>query len=309
MVVIEAVRFVKWDQYAHCAPGGASPPRGLSDHPGDLVRTGAPAQATVGRDPDASIAMRSGLVAGSLIVRGDPRRDEPLLLHLVRHGRTRLNSEHRVQGWADSELTADGLAGVRATADRLRELDLAAAYASPSGRTVTTAREILRHHPRLELVTDPRLRELHFGRFEERPETSLAEAGDPVTVFRGIFEGTFEGFPGGEPGSVFVSRVARGFRAIEQAHAHGGAVLVVSHGVTLMTYLRLIGARVLHQLPNGSVTVVRMDADGHREVLQLGVSPPGAAIEEPELPQVAASIGLEEAATWHADDGIEEAAP
>lgn len=240
-------------------------------------------------------------------VRAAPRDHGPLLLHLVRHGRTRLNAAHRVQGWADSELTPEGMAGVRETATRLHALDLTAAYASPSGRTVATAREILRHHDGVDLVTDARLRELHFGRYEEQPEISLAEVGDPVTVFREIFEGSFAGFPGGEAGSVFVSRVARGFRAIEEAHPGGGSVLVVSHGVTLMTYLRLIGAHVLHQLPNASVTVVRIDPAGGREVLELG-TPPAGSVEEPSIPQVAASLGLEEAASWHPDHDLEDAA-
>ena len=222
----------------------------------------------------------------------------PLLLHLVRHGATRLNAEHRVQGWADSELTGPGLAGVRATATFLGDVDFVAAYASPSGRTQTTAREILRGHPQVALVTDERLRELGFGEYEERPERTLAEFGDAAATFRAIFEGTFAGFPGGEPGAVYLSRVARGFQAIERAHAEGGAVLVVSHGVTLMAYLRMIGATRSAPLPNASVSIVHIDRDGTRTALAIGVDPSGPETHGIELEQEAARVGLEQAAGW-----------
>ncbi len=209
-----------------------------------------------------------------------------------------------MQGWSDSELTPDGLAGVRAAADHLREVDLTAAWASPAGRTVTTAREILRHHPGVELVTDARLREMSFGDYEEQPEVSLAALGDPVAVFREVFDGTFVGFPGGEPGSVYLSRVARGFRAIERAHQDGGTVLVVGHGVTLMAYLRLIGTVPRRPLANASVTTVRVDPDGARTVLEAGFDPTGSSGLELDLSQRAARVALEEAALWHPDTDL-----
>ena len=231
----------------------------------------------------------------------------PLLLHLVRHGRTRLNAESRVQGWADSPLTADGLAGIRATAEHLRDAALVAAYASPSGRTVTTAQEILRHHPAVPLLTDPRLRELGFGDFEEQPEAMLAATTDPEVVFRDLFDGTFAGFPRGEPGDVFLSRVARGFTAVEQAQRSGGPVLVVSHGVTLAAYLSLIGAPGRCQLPNASVTTVCIAPEGTRTVLETGTDPSGVAVTGAGPPRRPARVTLEQAAAWHPDSALDVA--
>ena len=225
----------------------------------------------------------------------------PLVLYLVRHGLTRLNAEHRVQGWADSELTDDGLAGVRATAETLRDVGFVAAYASPSGRTVTTAREILRRHRDVTLTTDERLRELGFGDYEEQPEHSLARFGDAATTFRAIFDGTFPGFPGGEPGTAYLSRVAGAFRDIEQAGRLGGAVLVVSHGITLMAYLRMVGAMPVAPLANAGVSTVRVDPDGTRTVLTVGTAPPGQVGADVE--QEAARAGLERAATELPDSG------
>lgn len=223
----------------------------------------------------------------------------PLTLHLVRHGRTRYNVEGRLQGWSDSELTPDGLAAVRATAEHLRPLRLAAAYASPSGRTIATATEILRHHPDVPLVTDPGLREFNFGDYEARPHTDLAAVVDGVEMFREVFEGTFAGLPGGESGAAYLGRVAYAFRAIEQAHAAGGSVLVVSHGVTLMAYLTMVAEPPSRPLPNASVSTVRIDPDGTRTLVSAGVDPSGSAVVDQAPPMRAARVALEEAVTWH----------
>ena len=205
----------------------------------------------------------------------------PLTLHLVRHGRTRYNAEHRLQGWCDSELTDDGLLGVRATAQHLRGVPLVAAYASPSGRTVTTAEEILRHHSGVELVTRPGLREFSFGRHEAQPESELFSEVAPLELFQSVIDGVFPGLPGGESGAVYVSRVAAAFAAIERAHPDGGDVLVVSHGITLMTYLTMVAGPPERFPVNASVTTVEVLPGGTRHVMALGVDPSSQAVGRP----------------------------
>lgn len=210
----------------------------------------------------------------------------PLTLLLVRHGRTRYNAEHRIQGWCDSELTPDGWAGVQATAGHLRSTGVSAAYASPSGRTVATAERILEHHPDVALTTHDGLREFSFGDYEAVPEEDLWGHVDAHAMFRQVFEGNFPGLPGGEPGDVYVERVTRAFTQIEQGHGAGDTVLVVSHGVTLMAYLTMVDARPDAPLLNASVTTVHIHADGRREVVSVGVDPSGRALGEPPLPRV-----------------------
>ena len=218
----------------------------------------------------------------------------PLTLVLVRHGRTVYNVEHRLQGWSDSPLTDDGLAAVRATAAHLSGEPFTAAYASPSGRTVATANEILRHHPGTDLTTHPGLREFSFGDYEAMPEMDLFSQVNATEMFRGVFDGTFEGLPGGEPPAEYVSRVTEAFTAIETSHGAGERVLVVSHGVTLMAYLTMLGARPGHPLDNASVTTVEVAPDGTRTVTSVGVDPSAAAARETGEALAAAPEGLRE---------------
>jgi probable phosphoglycerate mutase len=212
----------------------------------------------------------------------EPAPDGTTTLYLVRHGRTEFNAARRLQGWADSPLTPEGLAGVRATAALLAGRSFAAAYASPLGRTVATARELLAPHAGVELRTDDGLREVHFGHLESEPESEVAALGDPEAIFGGIVTGTYPGFPGAEPTTDYLARVADAFGRIERSHPDGGEVLVVSHGVTLLAYLAMAGTVPMAPLPNASVSTVRVSPDGAREVRVLGLDPAGQG--SPGLP-------------------------
>ncbi len=203
-----------------------------------------------------------------------------LTLYLVRHGRTVYNDEHRLQGWCDSPLTDDGAVGVAATAYHLRARSFAAAYASPSGRTVATADTILTHHPGTVLTTDDDLREYSFGDFESAPEEDLHAHIDPWEMFAGVFDGTYAGLPGGESAATYLRRVRAGFTRIEEAHRGDSEVLVVSHGVTLAAYLTMIGAAPTHPLPNASVSTVEIGADGGRRVTSFAVDPSGQGVPQ-----------------------------
>lgn len=201
-----------------------------------------------------------------------------LTLHVVRHGRTVFNTERRLQGWCDSPLTADGLAGVRATASHLAATRLDAAYTSPSGRTRTTAAEILAHHPSTPLVALDGLKEMSFGDLEASPEDELFRDVDARELFGSVLAGTHPGFPGGEPARDYIERVVAAFETIERAHVEDEHVLVVSHGVTLAVYLRLVVGGDLEPLANASVSTVSVDRAGNRSAITVGLDPSGQGV-------------------------------
>ncbi|MDO8107073.1 histidine phosphatase family protein [Isoptericola sp. b441] len=213
---------------------------------------------------------------------------DALTLYLVRHGRTVFNAQRRIQGWSDSDLTDDGLAGVRATARNLEPLELHAAYTSPSERTLTTSAEILAYHPGLEPEARDGLREFNFGVYEERPESELVDHVDWMVLFREVLEGTYPGFPGGESAQVYLERVQAVFADIETRHRPGENVLVVSHGMTLMVYLAMSGIVSGQALANASVTVVHV-RDGRRTAAVVGHDPSGTAPREGRLQQAEAT--------------------
>src|SRR5262245_55884357 len=89
----------------------------------------------------------------------------PTRVLLIRHGATVLSAEDRFAGATDVELSDEGRRQARALGERLASEVISAVYASPMQRTVDTAHLVTAAH-RLELHTDPGLREISHGRWE-----------------------------------------------------------------------------------------------------------------------------------------------
>lgn len=182
-----------------------------------------------------------------------------LTLTLVRHGRTYLNARRVLQGRCDSPLTRDGRAGVRTTARHLAGTPFTAAWSSPSGRAISTAVEILRHHEGVRLRTDADLREYHFGEYERRPEQTLDAVIAWPALVEQVLAGTHPGLPGGETARAFMARTTSVFeRIVDQHLGTDDHVLVVGHGLALGAYLATLEPIGLVALPNASVTTVEV---------------------------------------------------
>lgn len=90
-------------------------------------------------------------------------------LIFVRHGETDGNRDRQYIGRTDLPLNDNGLQQAEATGKALSRIPIHRVYYSPYQRTLQTAEIIMKHQPTL-LTTgwhaDPRLAELHFGRWE-----------------------------------------------------------------------------------------------------------------------------------------------
>jgi phosphoserine phosphatase len=86
---------------------------------------------------------------------------------LVRHGETAWNREGRYQGRTDIPLSESGQAQVRALGERLRNIPIKIAYASPLSRAKNTAEAILGgRQPVVPLWLDANLIEISHGEWE-----------------------------------------------------------------------------------------------------------------------------------------------
>lgn len=100
-------------------------------------------------------------------------------LHVVRHGETRHNVEHRIQGdLLDDPLNESGIAQAEALGrhyamERVRGLHVARVYSSPLRRAYQTAASIAHHLDLPEPAVLPGMRELswgtHMGNLNEGP--------------------------------------------------------------------------------------------------------------------------------------------
>ena len=153
---------------------------------------------------------------------------------LIRHGATVLSAEDRFAGATDVELSEEGRAQARCLGERLTGAELAAVYASPMRRTIETAKLVIGAHV-LEPETDPGLREIDHGRWEQLtrrevearfPEEYTNWEADPFTFAP----------EGGESGLSVMARALPVVRRIVVQNT-GKTVAIVSHKATIRLVL------------------------------------------------------------------------
>lgn len=204
-----------------------------------------------------------------------------VVIYLTRHGKTMLNTSDRVQGWSDSPLTEPGveIAQYLGKGLALEGIKFNAAYSSDSGRSIETANIVLKEvgqDAELTPIQLKDLREWNFGKFEGDFNDNMLEEIIEVLDYKGeedvrtgvdlpVLEdaiaaadetGTAENW---EQGST---RIARALETIiNDAPSHGGGnILVVAHGLTINTILRLQDPEMKTvPVPNAAVAKIKIE--------------------------------------------------
>jgi len=153
-----------------------------------------------------------------------------LQVYLVRHGETEWNAARRIQGQSDSPLTANGERQARLVAQRVSKQGIPHVITSDLGRTRRPA-QIIAEACGCEVITDPRLRELHMGVLEERLIDSLTPQEEQWR--KQMVDGTADGrIPQGESMSELGDRMREALESCLML-PEGSKPLIVSHGIAL----------------------------------------------------------------------------
>lgn len=87
------------------------------------------------------------------------------MLYIIRHGRTDWNDEYRLQGRTDIPLNDEGRRMAEAAREKYKDVHFDICYCSPLVRARETA-ELLLSGRDVPIITDERLVEMGFGRYE-----------------------------------------------------------------------------------------------------------------------------------------------
>jgi len=156
---------------------------------------------------------------------------------LVRHGRTTANTAGVLAGWTEGVSLDDaGRAQVRALADRLSVVPLAAVVTSPLQRCVETTDLLLANRDGVPRHHDERVGEVRYGDWTGRELKKLAK--DPLwKVVQGHPSAmTFPG-EGGEAMSVMATRAVTAVRDWNARLGDDAVYVVVSHGDVIKAVL------------------------------------------------------------------------
>ncbi|KAI0030830.1 phosphoglycerate mutase-like protein [Vararia minispora EC-137] len=210
-----------------------------------------------------------------------------VIVYIVRHGETEENRRAIIQGQRDTELNDAGRTQAHQVGSALEKIPFKKAWSSDLCRAAATAEEILKHHPDLELVKQPALRERYMGEWEgkavkDRHAASRADASgrgqesvpDMSARVAQWWDENVHRYVKEVAGSVAIDGARDGGReegSVSEGPVDPHAVLVVSHGYFIGLLLRglidsgtigdavgIAGGRV----GNASVTVVEIGSDG-----------------------------------------------
>lgn len=185
-------------------------------------------------------------------------------IHIIRHAEAEGNLYRRIHGWYDARITENGWKQIEALEKRFADVPIDAAYSSDLFRTVTTARAICLPK-NLPLHTNPDLRELNFGSWEDRMWSEVKQAfPDEMRRFQAC-DSTWQP-PGGERFEDVGVRMERTVLAIAKAHPNE-SVAIFSHGVAIRQLLIRLNHVPpeewcnYHHSDNTSVTTLTCDGE------------------------------------------------
>ncbi|MFI5619956.1 histidine phosphatase family protein [Streptomyces sp. NPDC051567] len=153
-------------------------------------------------------------------------------LILVRHGRSTANTAGLLAGWTPGvALDERGAEQAAALPGRLAGVPVAAAVTSPLQRCRETLAPLLAARPELELHTDDRIGECHYGDWSGR---KLAELADEPLMRIVQQHPSAAAFPGGESLRAMQARAVDAVREwdarVEEEHGSDAVLLMCSHG-------------------------------------------------------------------------------
>ncbi|OEH93856.1 histidine phosphatase family protein [Bacillus solimangrovi] len=206
-----------------------------------------------------------------------------ITLYITRHGETEWNSEGRLQGSLNSNLTANGIKNAQSLGERLQELEFVAVYASPSGRTKQTAQVILEDRE-IPIIYDNNLKEINMGEWEG--ETLIDVEGLYPEQFHAFWNLPHEYTPvGGETFEDAWNRALQILGRIKEEQKNGN-VLIVTHGVLIKCLISIFKNALIEDLwsppfiHDTSLTVVNMTEADYEILLEGDISHKGTAGEK-----------------------------
>ena len=164
------------------------------------------------------------------------------VLILIRHGETLWNTQLRMQGSLDSDLTPKGVSQIKALGEWMKEVPFDYLYCSDSGRARKTAEAISKYTGHT-LNFDKRLREKNLGIFEGLTSEEAKER-YPETFHLFKTAGANYVIDQGESTQQLLDRALEAIEKIRLRHPQKVAVLVTHGGVVRVLMKHVLGVPI-----------------------------------------------------------------
>lgn len=154
-------------------------------------------------------------------------------LYITRHGQTKWNTEKRIQGFKNSDLTEKGINNAKKLGKALENIEFSRVYSSPLGRTMDTSKYILGDR-NIEIVTADYLKEINLGTWGGMLSSDIEEK-YPIE-YDNFWNNPDDYTP--VDGETFHQVMERAWTGLEEIiNNEDGNVLIVTHTVVIKCLL------------------------------------------------------------------------
>ena len=197
-------------------------------------------------------------------------------IYLTRHGQTQWNTEKRMHGHKNANLTEQGIEGAKRLGKRLENIDFDCIYSSPLERALDTAKYI-RGNKDTQIITSEYLKEINFGKWEGMLEEDAKE--DNPDQFYNLWNKPelFQPVEDGEKIEDLIERIKVWFFETVNNSQHEN-ILIVTHGVVkrgFYTFLKNNNIESFWDDPhisNTSLTIIDTKDDKIEFILEADTS-------------------------------------
>ncbi|TQR20109.1 histidine phosphatase family protein [Psychrobacillus vulpis] len=198
-----------------------------------------------------------------------------LTLYITRHGETEWNTQKRMQGWQDSELTESGINNAVYLGKSLKDTPIDIVFSSPSNRTLKTASLICADR-NIPIIIDENLKEMNMGVWEGETQSSIKE-NHPVE-FHHFWNAPQHFTPVG--GETFLETRDRALKALNRIKEdyHSGNILIVTHSVIIKCFISIIKNQSIEKIwdppyiHDTSLTIVEAHGKKYKILLEGDIS-------------------------------------
>ncbi|MEK4486410.1 histidine phosphatase family protein [Psychrobacillus sp. FSL H8-0484] len=194
-----------------------------------------------------------------------------LTLYITRHGETEWNTQERMQGWKDSDLTEIGVQNAIDLGERLQSTPIDAIYSSPSNRTQKTTKLICGNR-NIPIILDEDLREINMGIWEGKTQSYIKE--NYPTEHNNFWNAPR--FYNPMEGESFFDVQRRVLTVLNRMKSDkcSGNVLIVTHSVVIKCLLSIFKDLPIENIwdppyiHDTSLTIVEVNEKGYRILLE-----------------------------------------
>lgn len=196
-------------------------------------------------------------------------------IYIVRHGQTYINRYNKMQGWCDTPLTDQGIAGAEQAGEALKDVPFDIALSSDLKRANDTCDVIIKHNVKcdeIQHIATPLFREQFYGYFEGM-DTDMAWQmiggphgyrnhydlfkNEPIDTVKDWIKEA-DPFHDAENAKEYWKRIDKGFKLISQLDGAEN-ILLVTHGFTIRSIASRFSENYISQGPrNASITIMNM---------------------------------------------------